>query len=93
MDKEETLRILQTVSQGNCPLSVGVRVIQLYCLEMGKDPNLTLKFLNTIIFMAGREIYAIAFQTALDYYRDKHGIYTLYSAPDSTGRRRIIKFV
>lgn len=91
MDKEETLRILQAVSQGNCPLSVGARVIQFYCHEMGKDPNLTLKFLNAI--MTGREIFAIAFQIALDYYRDKHGIYTLYSAPDSTGRRRIIKFV
>ena len=82
MDKDEIIRISNLIIKGQVPLSEALKVISEYCYEHNKNAKNIEQFLTIIgtnTIMVGSYL-----KYALDYFKGKYEICTLYDKESNT---------
>lgn len=74
MDRKDILFISNQVILGNVESSKVLDIVNNYCIEMGKDPELSLQFSKVLLQSRVIEPF---FLTALQYYQRKFNICTI----------------
>ena len=87
MDRDEVVRISRFAAFGGLTGEDAVNLLLDYCIEHGKDPKLSITFIQTIMGMGIVQSYLME---ALEYYEKKYTINKLQSKPNNMGQRQII---
>ena len=87
MDRDEVVRISRLVAFGGLTEKDAVNLLLDYCTEQGKDPKLSITFIQTIMGMGMVQSYLME---ALEYYEKKYTINKLQSKPNEIGQRQTI---
>lgn len=87
MSRDEVVRISRLVAFGGLTGEDATNLILDYCTEQGKDPQLSMTFIQTIIGIGMFQQYLME---ALEYYEKKYTITKLQSKPNNMGQRQII---
>lgn len=87
MDRDEIVRISRLVAFGGLAVEDATNLLLDYCTEQGKDPQLSMTFIQTIIGIGMFQQYLME---ALEYYEKKYIINKLQSKPNNMGQRQII---
>lgn len=87
MDRDEVVRISRLVAFGGLTGEDAVKLLLDYCTEHGKDPKLSITFIQTIMGMGMVQSYLME---ALEYYEKKYTINKLQSKPNEIGQRQTI---
>lgn len=87
MSRDEVVRISRLVAFGGLTVEDAVNLLLDYCTEHGKDPKLSVTFIQTIIGMGMLQQHLME---ALEYYEKKYTINKLQSKPNEIGQRQII---
>lgn len=74
MDREEVLSISNEVLLGNISSTKVINIVTNYCIEMGKDPKLSVQF-STLLLKSN--LIEPFFLTALQYYQKQFNICTI----------------
>lgn len=87
MGRDEVVRISRLVAFGGLTeMDINILLMN-YCLEHGKDPKLSVTFIQTIMGIGMLQPYLME---ALEYYEKKYTINKLQSKPNEIGQRQII---
>lgn len=86
MGRDEVVRISRLVAFGGLT-EMDVNILLDYCTEHGKDPKLSVTFIQTIMGIGMLQPYLME---ALEYYEKKYTINKLQSKPNNMGQRQII---
>lgn len=89
MDREETIRIAKAINSSSISLVDITRLIKSYCIEHGKENRDIDMFIMVLTQSPITLPYYLNY--ALDYYKRKFNIITLYSKGDSDGNRKILQ--
>jgi len=87
MDRDEVVRVSRLVAFGGLTREDAVNLLLDYCTEHGKDPKLSITFIQTIMGMGMVQSYLME---ALEYYEKKYTINKLQSKPNEIGQRQTI---
>lgn len=87
MGRDEVVRISRLVAFGGLTGEDAVNLLLDYCTEHGKDPKLSITFIQTIMGMGMVQSYLMG---ALEYYEKKYTINKLQSKPNEIGQRQTI---
>lgn len=87
MSRDEVVRISRLVAFGGLTGEDATNLLLDYCTEQGKDPQLSMTFIQTIIGIGMFQQYLVE---ALEYYEKKYTITKLQSKPNNMGQRQII---
>lgn len=87
MNRDEVVRISRLVAFGGLTEEDTANLLLDYCTEHGKDPKLSVTFIQTIMGIGILQSYLME---ALEYYEKKYTIYKLQSKPNNMGQRQII---
>ena len=87
MSRDEVVRISRLVAFGGLTVEDAVNLLLDYCTEHGKDPKLSITFIQTIMGMGMVQSYLME---ALEYYEKKYTINKLQSKPNEIGQRQTI---
>lgn len=87
MSRDEVVRISRLVAFGGLTGEDATNLLLDYCTEQGKDPQLSMTFIQTIIGIGMFQQYLME---ALEYYEKKYTITKLQSKPNNMGQRQII---
>lgn len=87
MDRDEVVRISRLVAFGGLTGEDTANLLLDYCTEHGKDPKLSVTFIQTIMGIGILQSYLME---ALEYYEKKYTINKLQSKPNNMGQRQII---
>lgn len=87
MSRDEVVRISRLVAFGGLTGEDAVNLLLDYCTEHGKDPKLSITFIQTIMGMGMVQSYLME---ALEYYEKKYTINKLQSKPNEIGQRQTI---
>ena len=87
MDRDEVVRISRLAAFGGLTGEDAVNLLLDYCIEHGKDPKLSITFIQTIMGMGIVQSYLME---ALEYYEKKYTINKLQSKLNNMGQRQII---
>lgn len=87
MSRDEVIRISRLVAFGGLTGEDATNLLLDYCTEQGKDPQLSMTFIQTIIGIGMFQQYLME---ALEYYEKKYTINKLQSKPNNMGQRQII---
>ena len=87
MDRDGVVRISRLVAFGGLTGEDAVNLLLDYCTEHGKDPKLSITFIQTIMGMGMVQSYLME---ALEYYEKKYTINKLQSKPNEIGQRQTI---
>ena len=87
MDRDGVVRISRLVAFGGLAGEDATNLLLDYCTEQGKDPQLSMTFIQTIIGIGMFQQYLME---ALEYYEKKYTIIKLQSKPNNMGQRQII---
>lgn len=87
MGRDEVVRISRLVAFGGLTGEDAVNLLLDYCTEHGKDPKLSITFIQTIMGMGMVQSYLME---ALEYYEKKYTINKLQSKPNEIGQRQTI---
>ena len=90
MDRNDTVVVLTNRSNNQLTVSDVATTIRDYCLEHGKNELLTMQFIKGVI---NTPLATRFFQESLDYFDRKYEIARLWSAPDLSGERHLLRFV
>lgn len=86
MDRDEVVRISRLVAFGGLTGEDAANLLLDYCTEHGKDPKLSVTFIQTIMGIGMLQPYLME---ALEYY-ERNTINKLQSKPNEIGQRQII---
>lgn len=82
MDRDDIVRICRDVEFGTPSLEDVTKLLMTYCIEKGKDPQISMKFVDLII---NTSFSGHCVKEALNHYQSKYGVVRLYSAPNLNG--------
>ena len=83
MDRDDIVRICRDVEFDTPSLEDVTKLLMTYCIEKGKDPQISKKFVDLIIITSFFSRHCV--KEALKYYQSKYGVVRLYSAPNLNG--------
>lgn len=90
MDRESTIVVLLNANNNQLTMLDVVKTIKDYCLEHGKNELLTMQFIKGVI---NTPLATRFFEESLSYFDRKYEIARLWSAPDLSGERHLLRFV
>ena len=87
MNRNEVVRISRLAAFGGLTGEDAANLLLDYCTEHGKDPELSVTFIQTIMGTGMLQPYLME---ALEYYGKKYTINELQSKPDNMGQRQTV---
>lgn len=86
-NRDAVLSINRRAVSGGLTEAEVANIISNYCIEQGKEPAGTSRFIDLIFRL---NIFEPYFVESLEYYQKKFNIITIRSSPDSLGVAKII---
>lgn len=89
MDRNEIVRISRLAASGGLTPEDVTSLLLNYCLERGKDPELSKTFIRLVTGVAGGALISLCLLEALEWFKKKYFICEVHSKP-LQGERHIL---